>query len=32
VVVAINEEERSVVVVTVYEPEQEKWDVDFARR
>jgi len=32
VVVAINEEERSVVVLTVYEPEQEKWDVDFARR
>ncbi len=32
VVVAINEKERSVIVVTVYEPEKEKWDADFARR
>ena len=32
VVVAINEKESSLIVVTVYEPEQEKWDADFARR
>jgi len=32
VVVAINEEESSVIVVTVYEPAQEKWDADLSRR
>ena len=31
VVVAINEV-RSVIVVTVYEPDQEKWDFDLSRR
>jgi hypothetical protein len=32
VVIAINEEEGSVIVVTVYEPDQEKWDEDLSRR
>jgi hypothetical protein len=33
VVIAINEEEEgSVIVVTVYEPDQEKWDEDLSRR
>lgn len=32
VVVAINEEDSSVIVVTVYEPDQEKWDADLSRR
>ena len=32
VVIAINEEEGSVIVVTVYEPDQEKWKEDLSRR
>lgn len=32
VVVAINEEEGSVIVVTVYEPDLDKWDEDLSRR